>query len=195
MPLFQNCALLLKSMHWLQRRLENLEYFLRRLVHSRRRKLGGKSVVERDIKELFALLLRCSSVPCTAVEREDGHTRDVKRTLWGYKGVARTVCHQSHVVDSGLLVAVMQLLTLLTLLTEYSFLSLLPKFTKATSLYSQAKILFDQDDLIQDSSGSKQDQVLTVPGVIIVFFSGFSINNINNNMLLSNFKTSTWCSI
>ena len=149
-----------------------------------------------DIKELFALLLRCSSVPCTAVEREDGHTRDVKRTLWGYKGVARTVCHQSHVVDSGLLVAVMQLLALLTLLTEFaSFLSLLPKFTKATSLYSQAKILFDQDDLIQDSSGSKQDQVLTVPGVIIVFFSGFSINNINNNMLLSNFKTSTWCSI
>ena len=129
-----------------------------------------------DIKELLALLLHCSSVPCTVVEREDGHTGDVRWTHWGYKGVARTVCHQSHVVDSGLLVAVMQLLALLTLLTEFaSFLSLLPESAKATSLHSQAKILFDQDDLIQDSSGSKQDQVLSVPGVIIVFFSGFSI--------------------
>ena len=141
-----------------------------------------------DIKEFLTLLLHCSSVPCTVVvKREDGHTRDVRWTHWGYKGVARTVCLHSHVVDSELLVAGMQLLTLLTLLTAFCFLSLFLKFTKATSLYSQAKILFDQDDLIQDSSGSKQDQVLSVPGVIIVFFSGFSINNINNNMLLSNF--------
>ena len=31
-----------------------------------------------DIKELLALLLHCSSVPCTVVEREDGHTGDIR---------------------------------------------------------------------------------------------------------------------
>ena len=123
---------------------------------------------------VIALLLHCSSVPNTVVEREDGHTRVIRLRHWGYKGVARAVCHQSHVVDSELLVAGMQLLTRLTLLTAFSFLSLFLKITKATSLHSQAKILFDQDDLIQDSRDSKQDQVLSVPGVIIILFSGFS---------------------